>query len=183
MFVLSALKNEVDSSCDKAKYSKLLRSCCNIPRNDQSSNACRKSLISQSKQTTNNGEKSNLKKDKIALHACIADCIFKRNGYLHANGTLNLPIVERSLKQRFKNDEALVQLMVKSFEGCVDSAEARSKQFEWLHSKDNCDYFPATLLSCTMEHVYNNCPVTKWKNTNECQAMRKKLTDCGIKLK
>ncbi|KAH8311571.1 hypothetical protein KR044_006967 [Drosophila immigrans] len=153
-------------------------SCCNIPRDDRISRNCRKSLLSQNKTTTNNADTRNLKADKVALHACIAECVFKQNGYLLANGTINLPVVQASLQQRYRSDAILAQLMIKSLNTCLESAQSRSKQFEWLHTKDQCDYFPATLLACTMEQVYINCPASKWKNTADCVAMQKFLVAC-----
>ncbi|XP_064551169.1 general odorant-binding protein 68 [Drosophila montana] len=168
------------TSCDKAKKQpKLLSSCCNVPRNDQFSKSCRKSLLSQTNLTTNNGETRNLKSDKVALHACIAECVFKKNGYLLSNGTVNLPVMQRSLAQRYKNDDVLSNLIVKSLKSCVDYAQTRTQQFQWLHAKDNCDYYPATLLACIMEQVYQNCPASIWKNTDDCVGMRNYLIACN----
>lgn len=79
-----------------------------------------------------------MKSDKVALHAvststqllnrnnkgyllqCIAECVFKKNGYLLSNGTVNLPVMQRSLEQRYKKDAVLSNLIVKSLKSCVD---------------------------------------------------------------
>ncbi|XP_062124690.1 uncharacterized protein LOC133837812 [Drosophila sulfurigaster albostrigata] len=169
------------TSCEKAKQPKFISSCCNIQKDDAISKSCRKSLLSQNKTTTNNGDSRNLKTDKVALHACIAECVFKQNGYLLANGSINLPVVQSSLQQRYRSDPALAQLIIKSLNTCLDSSQNRAKQFEWLHTKDQCDYYPATLLACTMEQVYINCPASKWKNTDNCVAMQKFLVACDAR--
>lgn len=184
LFVLPALgaktKKSFDDtiSCDKAKQPKLMGSCCNIPRDDKISKSCRKSILSQNKTTTNNGDSRNLMADKVALHACIAECVFKQNGYLLSNGSINLPVMQRSLEQRYRKDPVVAQLMIKSLNTCMESAQKRAQQFIWLHTKDQCDYYPATLLACTMEQVYKNCPASKWKNTDDCLAMKKFLVAC-----
>ncbi|KAH8367576.1 hypothetical protein KR200_007117 [Drosophila serrata] len=166
------------TSCDQAKQPKFMSSCCDVQKNDKSIKACRKSLLTNNSTTTNNGESRNLKTDKVALHACIAECSFKANGYLLSNGTVNLEALQRSYQQRYRSDQTMAQLMVKSLNSCSDYAQKRAQQFQWMHTKGECDYYPATLLACIMEQVYVNCPTTKWKNTSDCVAMRKYLMAC-----
>ncbi|XP_030081589.1 uncharacterized protein LOC111601311 isoform X2 [Drosophila hydei] len=108
----------------------------------------------------------------------MAECVFKKNGFLYLNGSVNLAVMQKNLEQRYKKDAALAQLVVKSLNSCVDYANTRTKQFEWMHAKDNCDYYPATLLACIMEQVYQNCPASLWKNTDDCVAMKKYLIAC-----
>ncbi|EDW13728.1 Odorant-binding protein 93a [Drosophila mojavensis] len=177
IFKIDSTSNKLNS-CDTTKHTKLLGSCCNVPRNDQYSKACRQSLLSKANRTTNNADTRNLKSDKVALHACMAECVFKKNGFLYSNGTVNLSVMQRSLEQRYKKDAALAKLVAKSLNSCADYAKTRTKQFEWLHAKDNCDYYPATLLACIMEQVYQNCPASLWKNTEDCAAMKKFLIAC-----
>ncbi|XP_022210025.2 uncharacterized protein LOC111065892 isoform X2 [Drosophila obscura] len=156
-----------------------MSSCCNVQRNDKAIQTCRKSLLTKnSTTTTNNGESRNLKSDKVALHACIAECAFKANGYLLTNGSVNVAALQQSYQQRYKNDATMSQLMVSSLNSCVDYALKRTQQYQWMHTKGECDYYPATLLACILEQVYENCPATKWKNTDECAAMRKYLIAC-----
>ncbi|BFF90258.1 uncharacterized protein DMAD_08812 [Drosophila madeirensis] len=166
------------TSCDQAKQPKFMSSCCDVQRNDQAIKTCRKSLLNRNATTTNNGESRNLKADKVALHACIAECAFKANGFLLTNGSVNVAAVQRSYQQRYKNDATMSQLMVSSLNSCVDYAQKRIQQYQWMHTKGECDYYPATLLACILEQVYVKCPATKWKNTDECAAMRKYLIAC-----
>ncbi|EDW34039.1 GL22030 [Drosophila persimilis] len=109
---------------------------------------------------------------------CIAECAFKANGYLLTNGSVNVAALQKTYQQRYKNDANMSQLMVRSLNSCVDYAQKRTQQYQWMHTKDECDYYPATLLACILEQVYTNCPATKWKNTDECAAMRKYLLAC-----
>uniref|UniRef100_A0A6P4EBW9 Uncharacterized protein LOC108038501 n=1 Tax=Drosophila rhopaloa TaxID=1041015 RepID=A0A6P4EBW9_DRORH len=153
-----------------------MRSCCDVQKNDKTIKACRKTLLKNSSTTTNNGQ--NLKSDKVALHACIAECYFNTNGYLMINGSVNVQELQKSYQQRYKNDQTMSQLMVKSLKSCTDYAQKRAQQFEWMHTKGECNYYPVTLLACIMEQVYVNCPITKWKNSSECAAMRKYLIAC-----
>lgn len=112
------------------------------------------------------------------------------------NGTVNVTALQKSYQQRYKNDPATSKLMVKSVAQCAkyggcninlykkrfnrknSTAQERVQQSEWMHTKGDCNYYPATLLACIMEQVYVNCPTTKWKNTDDCAAMRKYLMDC-----
>ncbi|EDX00234.2 uncharacterized protein LOC6535896 [Drosophila yakuba] len=139
--------------------------------------SCRKSLLSNNS-TNLNGEVSNLKSDKVALHVCIAECSFRINGFLLSNGSVNTQAIQKSYQQRYKNDSNMSQLVVRSLNSCTDYARNRVQQFQWMPKKGNCDYYPATLLACIMEQVYINCPISKWKNTSDCTAMRKYLVAC-----
>ncbi|KAI8046383.1 uncharacterized protein LOC128257270 isoform X1 [Drosophila gunungcola] len=174
----SSVKSFNYTSCDQAKQPKFMSSCCDVQKNDRAIKACRKSLLTNNSTSTNNGETRNLKTDKVALHACIAECSFKTNGFLLANGSVHVEELKKSYQQRYKNDQTMSQLMVKSLSSCTDYAEKKAQQFQWLHTKGECNYYPATLLACIMEQVYVNCPSTKWKNTNDCTAMRKYLIAC-----
>ncbi|KAH8343812.1 hypothetical protein KR059_009998 [Drosophila kikkawai] len=174
----SCVKSFNYTSCDQAKQPKFMSSCCDVQKNDKAIKACRKSLLTNNSTTTNNGQSRNLKTDKVALHACIAECSFKANGFLLSNGTVNVEALQSSYQQRYRNDQTMSQLMVKSLNSCSDYAQKRAQQFQWMHTKGECDYFPATLLACIMEQVYVNCPTTKWKNTGDCAAMRKYLMAC-----
>ncbi|XP_017074580.2 uncharacterized protein LOC108110168 [Drosophila eugracilis] len=174
---ISCVKSFNYTSCDQAKQPKFLSSCCDFQKNDKTIKACRKSLLNNNS-TQNNGESRNLKSDKVALHACMAECSFKANNFLLINGSVNLGALQKSYQQRYKNDPTMSQLMVKSLNSCTDYALKRAQQFQWMHNKGECDFYPATLLACIMEQVYVNCPVTKWKNTTDCTAMRKYLIAC-----
>ncbi|KAH8292288.1 hypothetical protein KR054_008123 [Drosophila jambulina] len=176
--ICSCVKSFNYTSCDQAKQPKFMSSCCDVQKNDKAIKSCRKSLLSNNSTTTNNGESRNLKTDKVAFHACIAECSFKANGFLLSNGTVNLKALQRSYQQRYRNDQTMSQLMVKSLNSCADYAQKRAQQFQWVRTKGECDYYPATLLACIMDQVYVNCPATKWKNTNDCAAMRKYLVAC-----
>ncbi|KAH8381813.1 hypothetical protein KR009_000317 [Drosophila setifemur] len=178
IILCSSTKSFNYTSCDQAKQPKFMSSCCDVQKNDKAIKACRKTYLTNSTTTTNNGESRNLKSDKVALHACLAECSFRTNGFLLSNGTVNVAALQKSYQQRYKNDATMSQLMVKSLNSCVDYAQKRAKQFEWMHTKGECDYYPVTLLACIMEQVYVNCPSSKWKNTNDCAAMRKYLTAC-----
>ncbi|KAH8294928.1 hypothetical protein KR018_004336 [Drosophila ironensis] len=162
------------TSCEHAKQPKFMSSCCDVQRSDGTIKSCRKSLLANS--TANGG--TNLKSDKVALHACIAECSFRANGFLLSNGTVNAVAMQKSYQQRYKNDPAMSRLLEKSLLGCVDYAQQRAQQSQWMHSKGECDYYPATLLACILEEVYINCPSNKWKNTADCAAMRKYLIAC-----
>ncbi|XP_017057113.1 uncharacterized protein LOC108098584 [Drosophila ficusphila] len=166
------------TSCDQAKQPKFLSSCCDVQKNDKVIKTCRKSLLDNNLTTTSNGGTKNLKFDKVALHACIAECYFKSSGFLLNNGSVHVEALRKSYQQRYKDDQAMSQIMVKSLNSCTDYALKRSQQFQWMRTKGECDYYPATLLACIMEQVYVNCPATKWKNTNDCTAMRKYLIAC-----
>ncbi|XP_017143637.1 uncharacterized protein LOC108156606 isoform X1 [Drosophila miranda] len=182
LFILPVLCSTASTfnytSCDKAKQPKFMSSCCDVQRDDKAIKTCRKYLLTRNSTTTNNGETRNLKSDKVALHACIAECAFQANGYLLTNGSVNVAALQKSYQQRYKNDATMSQLMVRSLNSCVDYAQKRTQQYQWMHTKDECDYHPATLLACILEQVYANCPATKWKNTDECAAMRKYLLAC-----
>nr|XP_016936006.2 uncharacterized protein LOC108014407 [Drosophila suzukii] len=166
------------TNCDQAKQPKFLSPCCDVQKNDKAIKACRKSLLSSNSSSTSNKESPNLKSDKVSLHACIAECSFKTNGFLLTNGSINEEVLQKSYQQRYKNDPILSQLMVKSLKNCSDYALKRAQQSQWMHTKGECNYHPAILLACIMEQVYVNCPATKWKNTNDCTAMRKYLIAC-----
>ncbi|XP_030374267.1 uncharacterized protein LOC115623862 [Scaptodrosophila lebanonensis] len=159
------------TSCDQAKKPKMLSSCCKIPIYSEISKSCRKSIIRQNKTT-------NWNENKLALNACTAECVFKSSGYLLSNGSADLPAIQKDLKQRFKNDSVLAKVMNEAFNSCVDYAQKRTVEFEWLHVNIDCNYYPATLLACVMEQVYENCPSSKWKNSDECESMRKYLIAC-----
>ncbi|XP_037729349.1 uncharacterized protein LOC119560098 [Drosophila subpulchrella] len=162
------------TSCDQAKQPKFLSSCCDVQNHDKAIKACRKSLLSNNSSSTSNKETPNLKSDKVALHACIAECSFKTNGFLLTNGSINEELLQKSYQQRYKNDQIMSQLMVKS----LKSSLKRAQQLQWMHTKGECNYYPAILLACITEQVYVNCPATKWKNTSDCTAMRKYLIAC-----
>nr|XP_017036704.1 uncharacterized protein LOC108084840 isoform X2 [Drosophila kikkawai] len=97
-----------------------MSSCCDVQKNDKAIKACRKSLLTNNSTTTNNGQSRNLKTDKVALHACIAECSFKANGFLLSNGTVNVEALQSSYQQRYRNDQTMSQLMVKSLNSCSD---------------------------------------------------------------
>ncbi|XP_017003732.2 uncharacterized protein Obp93a [Drosophila takahashii] len=166
------------TSCDQAKQPKFLSSCCDVQKNDKAIKACRKSLLNSNSTSDNKLNSPNLKSDKVALHACIAECSFKTNGFLLTNGSVNVEALQKSYQQRYKNDQNMAQLMVKSLKSCTDYSLKRSQQYQWMHTKGECNYYPAILLACIMEQVYVNCPSTKWKNTSDCTAMRKYLIAC-----
>nr|ADD31630.1 RT06324p [Drosophila melanogaster] len=165
------------TSCDHAKQPKFLSSCCDVQKNDKAINSCRKSLLGDNS-TNSNGEVRNLKSDKVALHACIAECSFRTNGFLLSSGTVNTQALQKSYQQRYKNDPNMSQLMLKSLNSCTDYARKRVQEFQWMPQKGDCDFYPATLLACVMEKVYINCPTSKWKNTSDCTAMWKYLVAC-----
>lgn len=50
----------------------------------------------------------------------MAECVFKKNGFLYLNGSVNLAVMQKNLEQRYKKDAALAQLVVKSLNSCVD---------------------------------------------------------------
>ncbi|KAH8346732.1 hypothetical protein KR084_008997 [Drosophila pseudotakahashii] len=166
------------TSCDQAKQPKFLSPCWDVQKNDNAIKACRKSMLTNNSTTKNNVESTNLKSDKVALHACIAECSFKTNGFLLTNGSVNVEALQKSYQQRYKNDQNMAQLMVKSLKSCTDYSLKRAQQYQWMHTKGECNYHPAILLACIMEQVYVNCPITKWKNTSDCSAMRKYLIAC-----
>ncbi|EDV43485.1 Odorant-binding protein 93a [Drosophila ananassae] len=165
------------TNCDQAKHPKFISSCCNVQKNNKTIKECRKSLLANNSTSTKSGS-ANLRSDKVALNACIAECSFKANGFLLNNGTVNVTALQKSYQQRYKNDPATSKLMVKSVAQCAKYAQEQVQQSEWMHTKGDCNYYPATLLACIMEQVYVNCPTTKWKNTDDCAAMRKYLMDC-----
>ncbi|XP_017102767.3 uncharacterized protein Obp93a [Drosophila bipectinata] len=154
-----------------------MSSCCDVQKNDKTIKTCRKFLLNQNS-TSNNAGATNLRSDKVALNACIAECSFKANGFLANNGTVNVTALQKNYQLRYKNDPATSKLMVKSVAQCANYAQQRVQQSEWMHTKGECNFYPATLLACIMEQVYLNCPSTKWKNTDDCAAMRKYLMDC-----
>jgi len=101
-------------------------------------------LFSNNSSSTSNKKSPNLKLDKVALHAvsvtlnitnltkyqyfagkclsvqCIAECSFKTNGFLLPNGSINEELLQKSYQQRYKNDQIMSQLMVKSLKSCSD---------------------------------------------------------------
>ncbi|XP_052844377.1 uncharacterized protein LOC128257270 isoform X3 [Drosophila gunungcola] len=119
----SSVKSFNYTSCDQAKQPKFMSSCCDVQKNDRAIKACRKSLLTNNSTSTNNGETRNLKTDKVALHACIAECSFKTNGFLLANGSVHVEELKKSYQQRYKNDQTMSQLMVKSLSSCTDYEE------------------------------------------------------------
>ncbi|KAH8338917.1 hypothetical protein KR074_001625 [Drosophila pseudoananassae] len=183
------------TNCDHAKQPKFMSSCCDVQKNDKTIKTCRKFLLNQNS-TSKNAGSTNLRSDKVALNAvslkmflkvifikicllqCIAECSFKANGFLLNNGTVNVTALQKNYQQRYKNDPATSKLMVKSVAQCASYAQERVQQSDWMHTKGECNFYPATLLACIMEQVYLNCPSTKWKNTDDCAAMRKYLMDC-----
>ncbi|KAH8326067.1 hypothetical protein KR067_000678 [Drosophila pandora] len=183
------------TNCDQAKQPKFISSCCNVQKNDKTIKECRKSLLANNSTSTKAGS-ANLRSDKVALNACIAECSFKANGFLLNNGTVNVTALQKTYQQRYKNDPATSKLMVKSVAQCAkyggyninlnkkrfhikhSTAQERVQQSEWMHTKGECNFYPATLLACIIEQVYVNCPSSKWKNTDDCAAMRKYLMDC-----
>ncbi|XP_017143638.1 uncharacterized protein LOC108156606 isoform X2 [Drosophila miranda] len=126
LFILPVLCSTASTfnytSCDKAKQPKFMSSCCDVQRDDKAIKTCRKYLLTRNSTTTNNGETRNLKSDKVALHACIAECAFQANGYLLTNGSVNVAALQKSYQQRYKNDATMSQLMVRSLNSCVDYA-------------------------------------------------------------
>ncbi|XP_068158133.1 general odorant-binding protein 66 [Drosophila tropicalis] len=155
------------TNCDQAKQPKFLSSCCHVQWHDKTSNSCRESLLR---------EKGQL--DKVELHACMAECLFKIRGYFLSNGSVNVEAMQRNYQQQYKNDSTMSQLISHSLNICTDYARKRSEQFQWMSSKGQCDYLPATLMACIMEQVYENCPASRWKISDDCQAMRKYLLAC-----
>ncbi|XP_037942931.1 uncharacterized protein LOC119675792 [Teleopsis dalmanni] len=159
----------------------LLRSCCKIPYTDEYIKQCRKNLLNTT--LTPPTLIAKIRQNKVALHICIAECEFNAKRYLSSPNKANMTAIEVDLKTRHRKDLEYVNLLLKGLWKCLEYANLQYVEHSWLFPSFECNSYPAALLACATETVYENCPTNRWRNSTKCEAMREFLVTCDEEIK
>uniref|UniRef100_A0A336N593 CSON006729 protein n=1 Tax=Culicoides sonorensis TaxID=179676 RepID=A0A336N593_CULSO len=110
------------------------------------------------------------------------ECHFKKAKFLNGNKIDKKTLIQYT-KKVFVNQTAWIENGVKAFDMCVDHClmyvdDIRSAFDTHKFDLKQCDPMYMSVETCAFMHLFRNCPVSDWKDSETCNKWKAHLEMC-----
>ncbi|CAO1368860.1 unnamed protein product [Diamesa serratosioi] len=117
---------------------------------------------------------------RIELGTCFLDCVFKVSGiYLLSGQVLDTNRLVKILVNETPNEIDSITIITNAVNSCISDLNRGVIKLR-NSTLYQCNTLPSTITMCIHSYFFQNCPISRYVNTLECNQLKEYLSRCPV---